>query len=489
MARARCARAVAALLLGLAAAEDHGSQLRGQVSPAAGVCGKLWPAALAQKGYSEHLYVGQGATACVYLASKDGVPVALKVSKEKGQANELAFQRVCSDMHLLRLKACKQDVEELLNLHETFLPNCLEAGEAGGFAYYAMHAAPTDVIEEVGNGIINFDVATAKAVFAQLVAATYALHAVGLAHNDLHGLNIVFDQKGKPPPLALIDLDEVEELKLAMKDTYKRDGNAVTRWAAVLASCPLEAQWPDNSELMKVAMPKFLDCLKGKWEVEEDFTQAIEDVAEANIAMAEEQHVTGLFKTKFVQENLPQLTPHFRWAGSQSCEMWDAAKFSEVEAQALFNGHWKCDSVPTFADDPDKACHLTETKAACFSTKPGVFWSCGSGLDRRVPCATVGLPEGGGTYDGPCLMKGHRGYPFAMTWGGGKVEPTTTTALPLPTTTTEAAGSNSASLLLLLKVVLVIAALALLWFLIKDKLVPPPQAREAAPGTEMNARQ
>jgi len=392
-------------------------------------CGALWTSGFMERGLTYERFAGAGASSCVYIAKdQDGARVAVKISKEKGRALLLAFKRECGDMHLLRLAACGKG-QEFLGLHEAFMPTCIEAGEVDGLPFIIMHAAPTDPIGEVGRSV-NLAPEEQKVAFAEMVAAIFALHGVGKAHNDLHGQNIVLDEGANPPQLTLIDFGDMTPLDEGNKDGYKRDGNAIWRWTAVLAGCDASSQWLNNAEKMEAAKPNLLKCLRDKWQADDELVRAVEDLADADIAMSKDQLVVPVFRTGFVREHLPKLAARYHWSGSEGCLEWDDAERQDVENEAVFSAHFKCDTVPTFAEDPVKACSNHASKAACFSTKSDIYWACGAGLDPKVPCITVGLPPGGqgvsaGFYDGPCLMKGHPAYKFALDWEGGEtpVEP------------------------------------------------------------------
>lgn len=298
----------------------------------------------------------------------------------------------------------------------------------------------------------------------------------------------------------MIDFDEAAVLEEAVMVDYKRDGNALWRWTAVLANCGASAQWENNADKMKASKPELLKCLADNWQVDKELSDAMGKLADADIDMTEDQRVGPLFRTEFVKEHLPPLTPRFRWSGSAECRSWDAAKWSEVKLEAKFAAHFRCDTVPTFAADPVKACATHASMAACFSIRPDVFWACGAGLDPRVPCVSVGLPvpEGaaltGHNYDGACLMPEHHGYKYAMAYEGEAGDPLEPPVIPpeKPATTTtttppgQEGGQEGGAMLSLIKVAAVIGSAVLVFILFKQAT----QARtvQAVPETEMNQR-
>jgi hypothetical protein len=208
----------------------------------------------------------------------------------------------------------------MLKLGEAFEPTCLMVGVTeSGLPFMAQNLAPLCPIAYVGNKCPMPSVEDQKKVFAQMVASIWSLHAIDRAHNDLHGTNIVLDTDVSPPHVALVDLGDVSTIERAYKDNYKRDANAFWNHGGVLARCNADARWSNNKNLMRQRKPKFLECLKQKWNVGPDFIQALSKVIDGGIAMSTEQHVEGLFNSKFVQKNLPNVESTYPWAGTVEC--------------------------------------------------------------------------------------------------------------------------------------------------------------------------
>lgn len=93
------------------------------------------------------------------------------------------------------------------------------------------------------------------------------------------------------------------------------------------------------------------------------------------------------------------------------------------EAQKSIGVVYKCETVPTFAADPNRACARIPGKAACFSTTPDVFWSCagsvkGPNFVDGNHCDHKQDPDGN-PYNGACLHEGHARYGDALDWDGG----------------------------------------------------------------------
>jgi len=197
-----------------------------------GAC--AFPSSLKGK-YRDAFAVGQGATACVFIATtRSGNPVAIKVAKQAGR--DAMWRAECSDMQNLRIEACAAGPQFQENA-ERYLPTCVEIGGHGDSAYYVMQAAGTTGIEDAAPRMLH-DVEQQKNTFAQLVAAVYTLHGLGYTHNDLHGHNIVMDG----PDLALIDFGEIAPHHRGLG--YKHDVNSIWRWANALAQCGEASTFP-----------------------------------------------------------------------------------------------------------------------------------------------------------------------------------------------------------------------------------------------------
>merc|ERR1711957_1029670 len=108
-------------------------------------------------------------------------------------------------------------------------------------------------------------------LFASFVAGLHAMHKVGQTHNDLHGDNIVVDGNGN---MALIDFGELKSPDKSWVLGYKRDGNAVWRWAEVLAGCPQGNLWAtsfDQGYLMPAVASATKSCLEKNWSPGKEF--------------------------------------------------------------------------------------------------------------------------------------------------------------------------------------------------------------------------
>jgi hypothetical protein len=282
------------------------------------------------------------------------------------------------------------------------------AGETdSGLPFMTQNLAPLCPIEGLGSRCPMPSVDGQKKVFAQMVAAIWSLHAADVAHNDLHGQNIVLSTDTSPPHVALVDLGDVTTLEKAYKDDYKRDANAFWKFGALLAACNADAQWTNDKYLMRHRKPKFLECLNQKWNADPDFILALSKVIDGNIQKSTEQHVEGLFNTKFVQANMPKVQSVYPWPGTKECggcRSWSEKLWEEKFNKDMYSEFYKCDSLPT-------ANKCRNQKSACFWLKHPAPWMCSPPDEWH--CTKIGSPK----YDGRCLTESHDMYHYAKNWG------------------------------------------------------------------------
>merc|ERR1712187_36054 len=284
-------------------------------------CDDMWIPAL-DKSFHNKRVVGQGATACVYLATDEtNTLVAVKVGKSEGKYS--SWVKECNAMQNMRKRGCTAG-GDIFKIHEMYLPTCTSVGQVeNAGAYYVMHAAGTRGINAVkpdhrGNSKARLSEKDRKNVMAQMVTAIWGLHAVDLTHNDLHGNNIVLSldpSEKSPPELSLIDFGSLKSMQKSWKKGYKRDGNAVWRWAAPLGGCPKGADWPrvPNGE----AGAAFIDCMERFSGGEESFMSAIRTVVAHDIERNEDHHIKELYESKFIQDNRPDWEVRYPWIGTK----------------------------------------------------------------------------------------------------------------------------------------------------------------------------
>jgi len=385
---------------------------------------RFWPPALAAK-YANGKMVGSGATACVAIAELKGTKVAIKVGKKGSNLDE--WTKECDDMKKIRMDSCKNGV---LDLHQQYVPTCLDVGAVSyngeEINYYVMHAAEVGGISALGKKEWNPPAAIRKKIGAQMIAATYAFHKSGYAHNDLHGNNVVVSQK--TGALQLIDLGDAANYPGWIKD-YKRDSNAVWRWLAVAAGCPNDAQWFSHlkgASTLTAQAENFKNCIQEKWNPGADFMKALSTMLNGCVKNLRVHNVEKLYDTQFVRDNAPTPTNMYPADFTKGCEGWSAEVWQTKDLQSEFAGHYKCDQISTYESTSgkkktkSKQCargrpHKSGGQGHCFSTKAGVNWACAGAIDwdgfkgPNKPCNEMGA-AGGGYYHGGCLTKEHPGY-------------------------------------------------------------------------------
>lgn len=375
-------------------------------------CDSIWPAELNSKFTGKYV-VGSGATACVFLAHDDtNTLVAVKVGKTSSGKDKAArfasWKAECDDMQAMRLKGCRAG-KEILKMHEQYLPTCTMVAEHKNGAYYVMHAAGETPIEDA----VDLSKQDAASVFSALVASIYALHAVDLTHNDLHGSNIVLDKT----QLALIDFGSLKTLEKSWKKDYKRDSNAIWRWGAVLAGCEAGAQWPNPPT--SGAAKRFLTCMRDFSNEEPTFMAALKKVVDGNVAESTDHYVAELYNSEFIQRNKPEPKTYYPWSGSDGCLSWDSQKWARYDFEQQFSGFVKCDTVPSHKTVTRKEkkgkVRVKETiqcpggthQTACWSMQTGQAWACGG-------CSNGVVNKG---QDGGCLFESHPSYQYAGEYG------------------------------------------------------------------------
>jgi len=287
-----------------------------------------WPAAL-NGNYTEIRRLTCGMHGCAFLATENGSgnQVVIKLSDED------AIEQECGEMRWLRFQACKTS-EELLRLHETYIPDCMDFGKLPGHRRYMVlpMAGPSQIGKLQRNHTLTpFQ---EKTYFAQMVAGLYGLHAAGYRHLDLNGGNLILDGDR----LAVIDFGLLERADCTgrCRRGMSRDANGVYRWAAVLADCPADARfkkaWWVNANIraQRVAQKKAMKCIQDRWEPDALFLSVLERVFNGNLELSEEQHLAELYKTGFVQDHLPQTSVRFQSPGTKGCVSWTPEQFQHA---------------------------------------------------------------------------------------------------------------------------------------------------------------
>lgn len=148
-------------------------------------------------GYTIERLIGQGGTAKVYLAKRDGfeMPVVLKVLLPELGSDPSIVERFMQEFSL---------IQKIKSVHVTRI---FDLNYDSGNAYLAMeYFGAGDLREHVAGGITP--VAALK-IFAQIARALAAIHDAGVVHRDLKPHNIMFRDQHH---LAIVDFGGAKAL-------------------------------------------------------------------------------------------------------------------------------------------------------------------------------------------------------------------------------------------------------------------------------------
>jgi len=237
--------------------------------------------------FSDIKLVGSGMRGCVYLAKDSkhgGMAVAIKVSKSRNIENE------CKKARNIHKNACGK--KDLVKLAENYLPTCLESKGK----YMVMHAVAGQGLGEkktkITDDVQKLPTSTRASIFAQIIAALFAMHGSGWSHNDLHFQNILI-LEGTPKRVAIIDFGATQTIEKAgiSWGGYHIDATLLNRVGAQLCS-----------------EGKLLTCLKQTWDADDEFLKALGMLMDnsKNNAMWPEL-MSRLYHTEFVQKHQPPL--------------------------------------------------------------------------------------------------------------------------------------------------------------------------------------
>jgi serine/threonine protein kinase len=296
------------------------------------------------KDYELDRLLACGFHGCAFLAKHkaDNKVVVIKVSSS-GDGNQGAGAEECGRARYIQYSACGKG-EATMKAAQSYLPGCDEYGVTEkGLGYLVLPMAGGKDFNKLKKEIKKnpLPVHKQKSIFAQLVAGIYALHKSGVSHNDMHGKNVVINENDQ---VAILDYGLGTSYpcdKSRNQNGYARDGNMLYDYTAAVSNCGKKNQWPgtwigfvtsDSSYRRKQA--RCMEVLKENWGIDEEFEKALQKVWTGNIERDVDQHIEGLFNTKFVQMNLPRSTTRFQQEGTDRCYTWDQAKLKSEMKKA-----------------------------------------------------------------------------------------------------------------------------------------------------------
>lgn len=382
-------------------------------SPKYVACGPSFPrkyASLNSQFKSVRL-VGEGANACVYLAKEPkhgNRQIAVKIAHTPTEL--YIWEDECKKAQRVNAAAC-QAGSEAVKFAETYLATCIDVGGTDDAPFLIMHAVQGDALAR------NFEhnlectaclrprpqmseqqmakicekhcsdalqsTAEQKSIFAQIVGAISSMHSVGYSHNDLHTGNILVSSASTTRRVSFVDFDEVAPLSFGVYDgSYKQDATVVAMQAALLAGCSNDAQTPIQPENLSQSHRKrrkaaLFACLKDKWAVDSRFIAALEAVIDEANDHAESTRVQKLFRTSFIQRNLPAFErPYKHDCGSLKRMLaLDSAADSSPECARF------CDAREDYGGCHGFACIKGPAQGGCSNQPWVVNEACKKGCD------------------------------------------------------------------------------------------------------------
>jgi len=168
---------------------------------------------------------------------------------------------------------------------------------------------------------------------------------------------------------------------------YKHDVNSLWQWSAVVTGCPSNAQWGLHpAPKLRGIKDNYLKCLKKELDIDAEFSEAMDQVLEKALSFDKDQGLELVYKTKFMQNNLPKFKPLFPWSTMEGCLSWNwQSKIDQLDCMKL-PGYFQC---------PQES-----RPGACYSAKK--TWNCWREGDEfwGSECAAKG-------YEGACLYHDH----------------------------------------------------------------------------------
>jgi serine/threonine protein kinase len=303
---------------------------------------RTWPKELDSEYRMERL-LACGFHGCAFLAReiKDNDEVVIKVAGGKGEQG--AGEVECGRAKYIQYSACGKG-EATAKAAQSYLPGCDKYGTLkNGHGYLVLPmAGGTDLNnfkKHIKKNPLSID--DQKSIFAQLVAGVYGMHKAGISHNDMHGKNVVINEDKK---IAILDYGLGTAYpcsKNRNQNGYARDGNMFYKYAAMVSDCGKKNQWPgvwigfvtDNRSYRR-KQERCMAVLKEKWGLDKEAEDALMRVWTGNIDRDVDQHFERLFKTRFVQQNLPRSSDRFQLDGTDRCWTWDKAKLKHEMKEA-----------------------------------------------------------------------------------------------------------------------------------------------------------
>lgn len=301
-----------------------------------------WPKELNEK-FTLERPLACGFHGCAFLArdKKDNDEVVVKVAGGKGDQG--AGEVECGRAKFIHYAACGKG-EAVVKAAQSYLPGCDYYGTLkNGNGYLVLPMAGGTDFNKFGKKIEKdpLPIKDQKRLFAEIVGGIYGLHKVGISHNDMHGKNVIVNSKNQ---VSILDYGLGTTYpcpKYRNQNGYARDGNMFYKYTAMVANCGKKNQWPGvwigsvtDKKSYRRKQERCLEVIKENWDIDSEFEDALMGVWEGNVEKDVDQHFERLFKTKFVQKNLPPSSTRFALDGMEKCWTWGDAKLKSEMKKA-----------------------------------------------------------------------------------------------------------------------------------------------------------
>lgn len=265
-----------------------------------------------QDRYGPMKLLGVGATGCGWAGvDKEGQgsnkDVVVKITKKTGKQKKM--DEFCAVMDHIHAEACKLGGDDL-KLARMHIPVCLDHGEdpVSHHGYTVMSNGGEQAIGRADNKYQPGRMEDNRKVFLQLIAGVGIMHKTGVAHNNMHGKNVMLNEDLE---LTIIDFgnSRINDPGKEKTTQGKADLHELQTHLAVVIGC--KAGKKPNA----AGHQALLACVKNDLGADAEFLSAFDKILEASENNRHDANpdsvVAPLWKTKFMQTHHPGATERF----------------------------------------------------------------------------------------------------------------------------------------------------------------------------------
>merc|ERR1739848_960012 len=77
---------------------------------------------------------------------------------------------------------------------------------------------------------------------------------------------------------------------------------------------------------------------------------ALKKMVDGAVKASDDHGIAALYKSKFVQDNVPTVKRYYPWSGEGDCLTWDDEKWAQFEFDEKLPGYVKCETLPTYVN-------------------------------------------------------------------------------------------------------------------------------------------